>query len=403
MNAQQTRQSLPAGPSRFAARLDRLPAFLFAELKRKIAEKERSGVDVISLGSGDPDIPTPAGIVEEAQRALAEPQSHRYPTNRGLDAFREAAAGYMQYRFGVRLDPGSEIFPTLGGKEAIHHLGLACLNPGDVALAPDPAYPVYASATALADAEVHRLPLTAANGFLPDLGGIDRDVLRRARLLFLNYPNNPTGATLPEGFFADIVAFARDYELIVIHDNAYADLAFDGYRPPAFLATPGAKSVGVEVFSLSKGWNMTGWRVGWVAGNAEIVRRLAHLKPNIDSGLFLPIQRAAIAALTHHREFPRHMSEIYRARGELMVAALRSAGIEAERPRATPFLWFPVPTSQSSAELADSILDQTGVVVSPGSAFGPSGEGYLRISLTVGDDRLREAARRIESSLQVGR
>lgn len=385
---------------RFAKRLDQVPPYLFAELERKIAEMREARVDVISLGIGDPDLPTPAPVIEELRRQVARSETHRYPSNRGLASFREAVAGFYRDRFGVEIDPGTEVIPVLGGKEGVAHVALACLDPGDVCLAPDPGYPPYTSGPVFAGAEVRYLPLREENAFMPDLDAIAADVLGRANLLFLNYPNNPTGAVAEEGFFERAVAFARRQDLIVVHDASYTEVAFDGYRPPSFLATPGAKDAGVEIFSLSKGWNMTGWRVAWIAGNAEVVERYRQLKTNLDSGMFDALQLAAVTALTHARDFPQEMSEVYRRRRDLMLEALAAIGLPVEPPRATPYLWFRVPDGHTSASFTELVLEQAAVVVSPGDSFGPSGEGFVRISLTIPDERLDEAARRIESSLQ---
>jgi LL-diaminopimelate aminotransferase len=387
---------------RFAKRLDQVPPYLFAELERKIADMREAGVDVISLGIGDPDLPTPAPVIDELRRQVARPDTHRYPSNRGLASFREAVAGFYRDRFGVEVDPGTEVIPVLGGKEGVAHVALACLDPGDVCLAPDPGYPPYTSGPVFAGADLHYLPLREENAFMPDLDAITADVLARANLLFLNYPNNPTGAVAEEGFFERAVAFARRHDLIVVHDASYTEVAFDGYRPPSFLATPGAKDAGVEIFSLSKGWNMTGWRVAWIAGNAEVVERYRQLKTNLDSGMFDALQLAAVAALTDARDFPGEMSEVYRRRRDLMLEALAAIGLPVEPPRATPYLWFRVPDGHTSASFTELVLEQAAVVVSPGDSFGPSGEGFVRISLTIPDERLKEAARRIESSLRVG-
>ena len=386
---------------KFARRLDLVPPYLFAELERKIEEKRRAGIDVISLGIGDPDVSTPAAVVAEMQRQVARPETHRYPSNRGLEAFRTAVATFYQDRFGVEIDPDREVIPVLGGKEGVAHVALACLDPGEVCLAPEPGYPPYTSGPLFAGADLHYLPLRAENKFAPDLGGIPADVWERANLFFLNYPNNPTGATAPEGLFTQVVQLARKHEVIVVHDSAYSEIAFDGYRPPSFLEEPGAREIGVEIFSLSKGWNMTGWRVAWIAGNAEIVERYRQLKTNLDSGMFDALQLAAVAALTEARDFPREMSEIYRRRRDLMVDALVAIGLRASPPKATPYIWVRVPDDYTSASFTELVLEEAGVVVSPGPSFGPSGEGYVRISLTVADDRLQEAARRIASSLRV--
>jgi LL-diaminopimelate aminotransferase len=386
---------------RFAARLDRVPPYLFAEIERRIGAMRADGVDVISLGIGDPDLPTPAPVVEALQRAAGRPATHQYPSNRGLTAFREAVAGFYAARFDVDVDAETEIIPVLGGKEAVAHVALACLDPGDVALSPDPGYPPYTSGPVFSGAEVHYLPLREENAFMPDLDAIPPETASRANLLYFNYPNNPTGAVATDGFFERAVAFAGERDLVAIHDSAYTEIAFDGYRPPSFLATPGAKEVGAEIFSLSKGWNMTGWRVGWIAGNAEVVERYRQLKTNIDSGMFDALQLAGAAALTEARDFPREMSEIYRRRRDLMIDALAAIGIGADPPRATPYLWIRVPDGHNSASFTELVLEQAAVIVSPGPSFGPSGEGYVRISLTVADERLEEAASRIASSLRV--
>ena len=299
---------------RFAKRLDAVPPYLFAELERKLAEKQREGVDVISLGIGDPDLPTPQPVVDALIAGARDAATHQYPTNHGSEELREAAAAFYGERFGVELDPGSEVVPALGGKEAVGHIALALLDPGDVALSPDPGYPPYTSGPLFAGAEPHYLPLEEANGFLPDLEAIPDEVAARANVLYLNYPNNPTGAVVQPGYFERAVEFARAHDLVVVHDNAYSEICFDGYVAPSFLETPGAKEIGVEIFSISKGWNMTGWRSGLVAGNAEVVERYRQLKTNLDSGMFEAVQRATIAALTESRDFPKEMSEVYRRR-----------------------------------------------------------------------------------------
>jgi LL-diaminopimelate aminotransferase len=387
---------------KFARRLELVPPYLFAELERKIESKRRAGIDVISLGIGDPDLPTPETVTEAMAREIRDPRTHQYPSNQGSSEFRERAAEFYRARFGVELDPASEVLPVLGGKEGVAHVAFACLDPGDVCLSPDPGYPPYTSGPLFAGADVHYLPLEEENGFLPAIDAVPEEAARRANLLFLNYPNNPTGAVVADGFFERAVAFARRHDLIVVHDSAYSELCFDGYRAPSFLETPGAKEVGVEIFSLSKGWNMTGWRTGLMAGNAEVIERYRGLKANIDSGMFEALQRATGAALSEARDFPQQMSEVYRRRRDLVADALRAIGLEVTPPKATPYFWARVPAGSTSTEFAESLLEQTAVVVSPGPAFGPSGEGFFRISLTVPDERLEEAVRRIESSLRVG-
>jgi LL-diaminopimelate aminotransferase len=385
---------------RFARRVEQVPPYLFAELERKIAAKKREGIDVISLGIGDPDLPTPDAVVEAAAVALRDPRTHRYPSNHGLDEFREAAASFYRDRFGVELDSASEVIPVLGGKEAVGHVAMVCLDPGDLCLSPEPGYPPYTSGPVFSGAEVHYLPLTERNSYFPDLDAIPDEIIERANLLYLDYPNNPTGAVVPEGAFEKAVAFARRHDLLVVHDNAYSEITFDGYVAPSFLETPGAKDVGVEIFSLSKGWNMTGWRCGLIAGNADLVERFRQLKSNLDSGLFEAVQRAAVVALTDERDFPRQMSEVYRRRRDLLVEALAQIGLDVEPPKATPYFWVRVPEGYTSDSFASLVLEEANVVVSPGPGYGPSGEGFVRISLTVADDRLEEAVRRIESSLR---
>jgi LL-diaminopimelate aminotransferase len=385
---------------RFARRLDQVPPYLFAELERKIAAKKREGIDVISLGIGDPDLPTPDAIVEAAAAGLADPRTHRYPTNLGSEEFRRAAADFYRDRFAVGLNPESEIMAVLGGKEAVGHIAMACLDPGDLCLSPEPGYPPYTSGPVFSGAEVHYLALTEDNSFQPDFTAVTGDIWERANLLYLNYPNNPTGAVVGEDLFARAVDLARQHDLILVHDNAYSEITFDGYIAPSFLETPGAKEVGVEIFSLSKGWNMTGWRCGLVAGNAEIVERYRQLKSNLDSGLFEAIQRAGAVALTGERGFPRRMSEVYARRRDLLVEALSGIGLDVDPPKATPYFWVRVPEGHTSASFATLVLEEANVVVSPGPGYGPSGEGFVRLSLTVADERLEEAVRRIESSLR---
>ena len=386
---------------RFAKRLDAVPPYLFAELERKVAQAGRAGVDVISLGIGDPDLPTPPAVIEALAEAARDPRTHRYPTNHGTEEFRTAAADFYRDRFGVELDAGGEVIPVLGGKEGVGHIALACLDPGDLCLAPDPGYPPYTSGPIFAGADVHYLPLDEEHGFLPDLVAIPEEVLARANLLYLNYPNNPTGATAELDFFAQAVELARAHDLIVAHDNAYSEVAFDGYRPPSFLEAPGAKEVGVEIFSLSKGWNMTGWRAALVAGNPDVVERYRQLKTNLDSGMSGAIQHAAAVALTEERDFPREISEVYARRRDLLAEGLRAIGLEVAPPRATPYFWVRVPEEHTSTSFTEHMLQQAAVLVSPGSSYGPSGEGFVRLSLTVPDSRLKEAVGRIEASLVI--
>lgn len=388
---------------RSAHRLDTLQPYLFAELERKIRERRAAGHDVISLGIGDPDLPTPAVVVEELKAAIDQPDTHRYPTNWGRPAFREAVRDFYRERFNVKLDPKNQIVPVLGGKEGIFHICMALLDPGDISLGTDPGYPVYTSGPLMAGAEPYMLPITAERNFKPDLASVPADILQRSRMLFINYPNNPTGAVVEpdEGFFEEVVAFARKNDIIVVHDNAYSEIGFDGYTAPSFLATPGAMDVGVEMFSLSKAWNMTGWRTGACVGNPDVVAMLWKLKTNIDSGMFDAVQLAAAKALTAARDFPAEMSVTYQRRRDLVVDALRNIGLTVTSPRGAIYVWVPVPEGYTSASFCELVLEQSNVVVSPGSSYGSNGEGYIRISLSTPDDRLREAISRIESSLTV--
>jgi LL-diaminopimelate aminotransferase len=378
-------------------RLERIPPYVFAQLERKIAAKKAAGVDVISLGIGDPDRPTPALVVEAMREAVSEPETHKYPTNRGRDDFREAVRDFYARRFDVELDPESEVIPALGAKEAIFNLNLAFLDPGDYALAADPGYPVYTAGPWLAGAEPVLMALEPERGFTPDLEAIDADVLRRAKLMYLDYPNNPTGAVVPEGFFERVVAFAREHEILVVHDNAYSEITYDGYRAPSFLQTPGAKDVGIEVFSLSKGYNMTGWRCAVLVGNAQALKTYWQLKTNIDSGMFEAVQLAGVAALSPAADAEvASMSELYRRRRDLVCDALRKIGVEVRPPRGTIYVWAPVPAGfADSAAYCEHVLERTGVVLTPGAAYGPAGEGWFRISLTTPDDRLLEAVERL--------
>jgi LL-diaminopimelate aminotransferase len=381
-------------PSR---RLEQIPPYLFAALERKIAEKKAAGIDLISLGIGDPDTPTYPPIVQAGQAAMADPSTHGYPTNRGRAEFREAVAAFYQRRFAVTLDPETEVMPAIGAKECIFNLNLAFLDPGDVALASDPGYPVYTGGPLLAGAEPVLMGLVPELGFAPDLDAISPDALERARLMFLNYPNNPTGAVLPEGLFERVIELAGRHDFLVVHDNAYSETTYDGYVAPSFLSTPGAKEVGVEVFSLSKGYNMTGWRCAAIVGNAEAIAQYWRLKSNIDSGNFEAVQLAGAAALAPEVDGEvRAMNEVYARRRDLVCDALAEAGVQVTRPTATIYVWAPVPAGfASAAEYCEHVLEEAAVVISPGGAYGPHGEGFFRISLTTPEDRLLEAVARI--------
>ena len=382
-----------------SSRLEKIPPYLFAQLENKIAAKRAAGIDVISLGIGDPDTPTFPPIVAAAQQALTDPATHRYPTNRGRQDFRRAVAEFYQRRFGVTLDPETEVMAAIGAKECIFNLSLTFLDPGDVALAADPGYPVYTGGPLMAGGEPVLMPLEPGLGFAPDLDKLDPLTLERAKLLFFNYPNNPTGAVVPDGLFDDAVALARDHDLLVVHDNAYSETTYDGYVAPSFLATPGAKEVGVEVFSLSKGYNMTGWRCAAIVGNSEAIAHFWQLKSNVDSGLFEAVQLAGIAALQPGVDADvAAMNAIYARRRDLVCDALAESGVRVTKPKGTIYVWAPIPAGfESSAAYCEYVLEQAAVVVSPGGAYGRSGEGFFRISLTTPDDRLMEAVERLRS------
>jgi LL-diaminopimelate aminotransferase len=381
-------------PSR---RLDLIPPYLFAELERKIAAKRAAGVDVISLGIGDPDRPTAAVIVDAMQEAVTEPETHRYPSNRGRQDFREAVADFYMRRFDVELDPATEIMPAIGAKECIFNLNLAFLDPGDAALSSDPGYPVYTGGPLMAGGEPVLMPLLPERGFTPDLTAISDTDRSRAKLMFFNYPNNPTGAIVRPGFFEDVVEYVAGTDILAVHDNAYSETTYDGYRAPSFLATAGAKDVGVEVFSWSKGYNMTGWRCAAIVGNAEAIEHYWRLKTNIDSGLFEAVQLAGIAALSPDTDGDkREMNALYARRRDLVVDALRSIGVDVTPPKGTIYIWAPVPAGfENAASYCEHVLENAGVVISPGGAYGPNGEGFFRISLTMPDDRLLEAVDRL--------
>jgi LL-diaminopimelate aminotransferase len=380
-------------------RLEAIPPYMFAELERRVEAKREEGIYVISLGIGDPDTPTFRYIVEAMREAVGDPEAQRYPSNRGRSEFRQAFADFYLQRFGVEIDPIDEVIPAIGAKECIHNLCFAFLDPGDVALASDPGYPVYTSGPVLAGAEAHLLPLRAGLDFTPDLDAIPEDKLEAARLMFINYPNNPTGAVVPDGFFERVVELAQQHEFLVVHDNAYSETTYDGYVAPSFLATPGAKEVGVEVFSLSKGYNMTGWRCAAILGNAEAIRTYWRLKTNVDSGLFEAVQLAGAAALRGPRKVVEEMCDVYQRRRDLVVGALRDIGVEVEPPKGTIYVWAPVPDGFTSTSFTEKVLDEAAVVISPGSMYGPSGEGFFRISLTTPGELLVEAVERLRAHL----
>ncbi|MDQ3722211.1 MAG: LL-diaminopimelate aminotransferase [Actinomycetota bacterium] len=378
-------------------RLDLIPPYLFAELERKIAAKRAQGIDVISLGIGDPDRPTPAIVVDAMQQAVTEPETHQYPSNRGRQDFRQAVSDFYMRRFDVELDPDSEVMPAIGAKECIFNLNLAFLDPGDAALSADPGYPVYTGGPLMAGADPVLMPLLPERGFTPDLSAISDADRARAKLMFFNYPNNPTGAIVRPGFFEEVVGFAGSSDVLAVHDNAYSETTYDGYRAPSFLATPGAKDVGVEVFSWSKGYNMTGWRCAAIVGNAEAIAAYWKLKTNIDSGLFEAVQLAGVAALSPDADGDvKEMNALYTRRRDLVVGALEKIGVDVTPPKGTIYIWAPVPDGfDSAAAYCEHVLEQAAVVLSPGGAYGPNGEGFFRISLTTPDARLLEAVERL--------
>lgn len=385
----------------YAERIKQLPPYLFAAIDAKKAEVQAQGVDVIDLGVGDPDMPTPAHIVASLKLAAEKPENHQYPSYVGMPSFRQAAADWFGRRFGVEFDPVTDVVSMIGSKEGIAHMPLAFVDPGDYVLVPDPGYPVYAIATTFAGGTPYKMPLKAENGFLPDLDAIPADIAAKSKLMFINYPNNPTGAVADYDFFAKVVEFAARHNIIVCHDSAYTELAYGDCKPMSFLEVPGAKEVGIEFHSLSKTYNMTGWRIGFAIGNAKIVQGLGKVKTNIDSGAFQAIQEAAITALSSDQQCVKEMCEIYRKRRDMMVKFLRKAGFTLTAPRATFYLWIDNPKGMTSAEVSTMFLEKAGVVVTPGSGFGAAGEGYFRISLTVPEDRLNEAGERIVKVLKV--
>ncbi len=384
-----------------ARRMRAIPPYLFADLDRKRAALRAKGIDVINLGIGDPDLPTPPHIVEALAQAAHNPATHAYPPYEGTLEYRQAVAAWYGRRFGVPLDPEREVLALIGSKEGLAHIPWVFVNPGDVALVSDPGYPVYATATLMAGGEPYPIPLDRDRGWLPDLSAIPDAAARRAKVFFLNYPNNPTAATADLAFFNDVVAFAHRWGILVVHDNTYSEIAYDGYRPPSFLEAPGAKDVGIEFHSLSKTYCMTGWRLGFVVGNRDAVQALATLKANIDSGQFTAIQAAGVAALTGPQDVVRERVARWEQRRNAAVQGLRDAGLEVPLPKATFYLWVPVPSGFDSVGFAAHLLEHAGVVVTPGVGFGERGNRYVRISLTSPDERVREAIRRIADRLGV--
>jgi LL-diaminopimelate aminotransferase len=379
-----------------AKRIEQIPPYLFAEIDKKKEEMRQKGMDLIDLGIGDPDIPTPQPIIEQLKKSSENPKNHRYPSYEGMIEFRTAAAQWFEKRFGVKLDPKTEVLALIGSKEGIAHIPLAFVNPGDYVLVPSPGYPVYRVSTLFAGGLPYFLPLRKENNFLPNLSKIPEEVAKKAKLLFINYPNNPTSAIAERPFFEEAVAFAHRYQIIVCHDAAYSEVAFDGYRPLSFFEIEGAKEIGIEFHSLSKTFNMTGWRIGFAVGCPEIISVLGRVKTNIDSGIFQAIQEAGIVALNHFDTPIPEIIQIYEKRRDVMVKGLREIGLEVEWPKATFYLWIQVPRGYTSTQFATLLLEQGGIVATPGNGFGEAGEGYIRMALTVEETRLREAIERLK-------
>ncbi len=380
---------------RIAKRIENLPPYLFVEITKKIAEKKAKGEDVISFAIGDPDIPTPSHIIDRLCQAAQEPANHRYPESAGLPELRQAIAGWYEKRFNVSLDPETEVLPVIGAKEGIAHIALCFIDQGDIALVPDPGYPVYSIGTMLAGGESYYMPLKEKNNFLPELDSIPEQTLKKAKLLWLNYPNNPTGAVADIEFFSKTVEFARQHELAVCHDAPYTEVAFDGYQPVSFMQAEGARDVSVEFHTLSKSFNMTGWRIGMVVGNATMVKALKTVKSNMDSGIPQAIQYAAIEALSGPQDCIQEHNDIYQRRRDLVVEMLNSIGIQAKTPKASLYVWAKVPEGYTSTEFTTDLLEQVGVVVTPGTGYGKNGEGYVRMSLTIPDAGLVKGLSRL--------
>jgi LL-diaminopimelate aminotransferase len=381
---------------KWAKRIEELPPYLFAEIDQRINELKSKGVDVIDLGIGDPDIPTPANIIEALKAAADDPENHRYPSYVGMLSYREAVSHWYGKRFGVKLDPQSEALTLIGSKEGIAHAPLAFIDPGDIVLVPNPGYPVYRVATTFAGGIPYDMPLLKENNFLPDLDSIPEDVRRKARIMFLNYPNNPTTAVTDKDFFKKVVDFATKHEILVCHDAAYTEIAFDGLTPPSFLQVDGAQEIGIEFHSLSKTFNMTGWRIGFCVGNKKAIAGLGKIKTNIDSGVFQGIQYAGIEALNNYTLGIEERRKIYEERRDIFCKGLEEVGLNYYPPKATFYVWFEVPEGVSSKDYASKILTETGIVVTPGNGFGNYGEGYIRVSITIAKERLIEAVERLK-------
>jgi LL-diaminopimelate aminotransferase len=379
-----------------ASRVKNLPPYLFAAIDRMKQEALAIGIDLIDLSIGDPDIPTPTRIVDAMKKAVENPAHHRYPSYEGMFSYREAVALWYQKRFSVTLDPRKEVLSLIGSKEGIGHIPLAFVNPGDLVLIPSPGYPVYPVGNLFAGGESYVMPLTEENDFLPDFSSIPEEILRKAKLMFINYPNNPTSAVAPSGFFDKVVALAREYRIIVCHDAAYSEIFYDHKRPRSFMEFEGAKEVGIEFHSLSKTFNMTGWRIGFAVGNEEIIAGLGKIKTNLDSGVFQAIQEASIEALNTGDEMLAGLRHIYQARRDTLYEGLKGLGLHVLRPEATFYLWAKVPSGFTSSGFVAHMLEKAGILATPGNGFGKSGEGYVRFALTVPVERIREAVRRLK-------
>ncbi len=380
-------------------RLKKLPPYLFVEIDKAKKRARDEGRDIIDLGIGDPDIPTPNFVIDALHRASRDPKNHRYPLDQGLPEFRNAAAKWLKVRFNVDMNADTEIYPLIGSKEGIAHIPLAFVNPGDVVLVPDPCYPPYRSGTLFAGGEVVKMPLLEKNHFLPDLKAVNHSILHKTRMIFINYPNNPTSAVCDKKFLKDVVDFAAKHNIIVCSDAAYSEIAFDGFRPPSIFEVEGAKDVAIEFHSLSKTFNMTGWRVGFACGNSQLIDGLAKVKSNIDSGVFFAIQWAGVAALEHYDKHVNSVIKIYAERRNVLVDGLKELGWTVDRPKATFYVWAHVPPRYTSATFAKELLEKCDIVATPGNGFGETGEGYVRFALTVDKKRIREALDRIKKRL----
>ncbi len=381
----------------FSERLGKLAPYPFVEISRIIAAKRAAGADVVTFGIGDPDIPTPQPIIDRLLSASQDPPNHRYPETDGLPEVRRAIAHWYENRFGVTLDPDTEVLPLIGAKEGIGHAAFCFLDPGDIALVPDPAYPVYGVGTMFAGAESYVMPLYESNGWLPELDAIPTDVARAAKLMWLNYPNNPTSAVATQEDFASAIAFCRENDIALLHDAAYSEVGYDGYRPGSFLQVDGSKDMGLEFHSLSKTYNMTGWRIGMAVGNADMIKALFQIKANLDSGIPQAIQEMAMEALTGPQDCVDDNVAIYQRRRDRVLSALKVLGLSAEVPKASLYVWARVPEGYSSAELAARLLKETDIVVTPGSSYGTYGEGYIRLSLTTPDEQVEKGCQRLEA------